>query len=46
MSFGGYHAAIKATVGDEGIERVRDLTGGDRTHVIEAVGHMPAYQQV
>jgi threonine dehydrogenase-like Zn-dependent dehydrogenase len=27
-------------------EKVRDLTGGDGTHVvIEAVGHMPAYQQ-
>ncbi|MFC7755009.1 zinc-binding dehydrogenase [Tsukamurella soli] len=31
---------------DEGIARVRDLTGGDGTHVvIEAVGHMPAYEQ-
>ncbi|HUN37808.1 MAG TPA: alcohol dehydrogenase catalytic domain-containing protein [Trebonia sp.] len=32
--------------GDEGIAQVRDLTGGDGTHVvIEAVGTMPAYQQ-
>jgi threonine dehydrogenase-like Zn-dependent dehydrogenase len=32
--------------GDEGIAAARDLTGGDGTHVvIEAVGHMPAYQQ-
>jgi threonine dehydrogenase-like Zn-dependent dehydrogenase len=32
--------------GDEGIARVRDLTGGDGTHVVlEAVGHRPAYDQ-
>ena len=32
--------------GDEGVAKVRDLTGGDGTHVvIEAVGHMPAYEQ-
>jgi threonine dehydrogenase-like Zn-dependent dehydrogenase len=32
--------------GGEGIERVRELTGGDGTHVvIEAVGYMPAYEQ-
>jgi len=32
--------------GDEGIAQVRELTGGDGTHVvIEAVGTMPAYQQ-
>jgi threonine dehydrogenase-like Zn-dependent dehydrogenase len=32
--------------GEEGIARVRDVTGGDGTHVvIEAVGTMPAYQQ-
>ncbi|WP_410787849.1 zinc-binding dehydrogenase [Kribbella sp. C-35] len=31
---------------DEGIARVRDLTGGDGTHVVlEAVGHRPAYDQ-
>ncbi|MBF6451071.1 zinc-binding dehydrogenase [Nocardia aobensis] len=32
--------------GQEGITAVRELTGGDGTHVvIEAVGHMPAYEQ-
>ena len=32
--------------GEEGIARVRDLTGGHGTHVvIEAVGYMPAYKQ-
>lgn len=32
--------------GNDGIEKVHDLTGGDGTHVvIEAVGHMPAYEQ-
>jgi threonine dehydrogenase-like Zn-dependent dehydrogenase len=32
--------------GAEGIERVRELSGGDGTHaVLEAVGHMPAYDQ-
>ena len=32
--------------GAEGIAEVRDLTGGDGTHVVlEAVGHMPAYEQ-
>ncbi|MGW1673134.1 zinc-binding dehydrogenase [Streptomyces sp. NPDC002324] len=32
--------------GEEGIEAVRDLTGGHGTHVVlEAVGHMPAYEQ-
>jgi len=37
---------IVSTRGDEGIAAVRDLTGGDGTHVvIEAVGTMPAYQQ-
>lgn len=37
---------VVADRGDEGIEQVRDLTGGDGTHVVlEAVGHMPAYQQ-
>lgn len=31
---------------DEGIAQVRDLTGGHGTHVVlEAVGHMPAYDQ-
>jgi len=37
---------VVAERGDEGIARVRDLTGGDGTHVVlEAVGHMPAYEQ-
>ncbi len=37
---------IVAERGTEGIDKVRDLTGGDGTHVvIEAVGHMPAYEQ-
>jgi threonine dehydrogenase-like Zn-dependent dehydrogenase len=32
--------------GAEGIEAVRQLTGGRGTHVVlEAVGHMPAYEQ-
>jgi len=32
--------------GEEGIAAVRDLTGGDGTHVvIDAVGHVPAYEQ-
>ncbi|HEY5853175.1 MAG TPA: zinc-dependent alcohol dehydrogenase family protein [Aldersonia sp.] len=37
---------VVAERGEEGIARVRGLTGGDGTHVVlEAVGHMPAYQQ-
>jgi threonine dehydrogenase-like Zn-dependent dehydrogenase len=37
---------VVAERGDEGIAKVRDLTGGQGTHVvIEAVGHMPAYEQ-
>jgi threonine dehydrogenase-like Zn-dependent dehydrogenase len=37
---------IVAERGGDGIQKVRDLTGGDGTHVvIEAVGHMPAYEQ-
>jgi threonine dehydrogenase-like Zn-dependent dehydrogenase len=32
--------------GEEGVAKVRELTGGDGTHVvIEAVGHRPAYDQ-
>jgi threonine dehydrogenase-like Zn-dependent dehydrogenase len=31
--------------GDEGIARVRELTGGGVAKVIEAVGHRPAYDQ-
>ncbi|MFE4499420.1 zinc-dependent alcohol dehydrogenase family protein [Rhodococcus sp. NPDC056743] len=37
---------IVAERGDEGIAKVRELTGGNGTHVVlEAVGHMPAYEQ-
>jgi threonine dehydrogenase-like Zn-dependent dehydrogenase len=37
---------VVAERGDEGIAKVRELTGGHGTHVvIEAVGHMPAYEQ-
>ena len=37
---------IVSARGEEDIAQVRDLTGGDGTHVvIEAVGTMPAYQQ-
>ncbi len=36
---------VVAERGDEGVERVRELTGGDGTHaVLEAVGHMAAYE--
>jgi threonine dehydrogenase-like Zn-dependent dehydrogenase len=32
--------------GDEGIAQVKDLTDGEGSHVVlEAVGHMPAYEQ-
>ncbi|MGZ0153312.1 zinc-binding dehydrogenase [Kribbella sp. WER1] len=37
---------VVAERGTEGIEKVRELTGGDGTHVVlEAVGHLPAYEQ-
>jgi len=37
---------VVAERGEEGIAKVRDLTGGDGTAIVlEAVGHMPAYQQ-
>ncbi|MBB2947265.1 threonine dehydrogenase-like Zn-dependent dehydrogenase [Actinoplanes lutulentus] len=37
---------VVAERGQEGIEKVLALTGGDGTHtVLECVGHMPAYQQ-
>lgn len=37
---------IVSARGEEGIAEVRDLTGGDGVHVVlEAVGHMPAYEQ-
>jgi threonine dehydrogenase-like Zn-dependent dehydrogenase len=36
---------VVAERGDEGIARVRDLTDGGSQIVLEAVGHMPAYEQ-
>jgi threonine dehydrogenase-like Zn-dependent dehydrogenase len=36
---------VVAERGDEGIAAVRDLTDGGSPIVLEAVGHMPAYQQ-
>lgn len=37
---------VVAERGEEGIAKVRDLTGGHGTHVVlEAVGHLPAYEQ-
>ena len=37
---------VVAERGDEGIAKVRDLTGGDGSAIVlEAVGHMPAYEQ-
>ena len=37
---------VVAERGAEGIARVRELTGGDGTQVVlEAVGHLPAYEQ-
>jgi threonine dehydrogenase-like Zn-dependent dehydrogenase len=37
---------VVSSRGEEGIDEVRELTGGDGTHVVlEAVGHMPAYEQ-
>ncbi|WP_229075141.1 alcohol dehydrogenase catalytic domain-containing protein [Actinoplanes sp. DH11] len=37
---------VVAERGQEGIAKVRELTGGDGTHtVLECVGHMPAYEQ-
>ena len=37
---------IVAARGDDGIAQVRELTGGHGTHVVlEAVGHLPAYEQ-
>ena len=32
-------------IGEEGIARVRDLTAGGSPIVLEAVGHLPAYEQ-
>ncbi len=37
---------VVAERGQEGIARVRELTGGEGSHVVlEAVGHIPAYEQ-
>lgn len=37
---------VVAARGEEGIAEVRDLTGGDGAHVVvDAVGHLPAYEQ-
>ncbi len=37
---------VVAERGEEGVARVRELTGGDGTHaVLEAVGHLPALEQ-
>ncbi|MEU9151932.1 alcohol dehydrogenase catalytic domain-containing protein [Streptomyces sp. NPDC048417] len=36
---------VVAERGGEGIEKVRELTGGGSPVVIEAVGHRPAYEQ-
>ncbi|MEV0894106.1 alcohol dehydrogenase catalytic domain-containing protein [Promicromonospora sp. NPDC050262] len=37
---------VVAERGEEGIQQVVDLTGGEGSHVVlEAVGHMPAYTQ-
>jgi threonine dehydrogenase-like Zn-dependent dehydrogenase len=37
---------VVAERGDEGVARVMELTGGEGSHVVlEAVGHMPAYEQ-
>jgi len=37
---------VVAERGEEGIERVRELTDGQGTRIVlEAVGHMPAYEQ-
>ncbi|WP_040765715.1 zinc-dependent alcohol dehydrogenase family protein [Tsukamurella sp. 1534] len=37
---------VVAERGEEGIAKVRELSGGHGTHaVLEAVGHMPAYEQ-
>jgi threonine dehydrogenase-like Zn-dependent dehydrogenase len=36
---------VVAARGAEGIAEVRDLTGGGSPIVLEAVGHMPAYEQ-
>jgi threonine dehydrogenase-like Zn-dependent dehydrogenase len=42
--FGATH--VVAERGDEGVAKVMEITGGEGAHVVlEAVGHMPAYEQ-
>ncbi|GAA3558136.1 zinc-dependent alcohol dehydrogenase family protein [Microlunatus spumicola] len=42
--FGATH--VVAERGEEGVAKVMELTGGEGSHVVlEAVGHMPAYEQ-
>src|SRR5215203_4082041 len=42
--FGATH--VVAERGDEGVAKVIEITGGEGSHVVlEAVGHMPAYEQ-
>ena len=42
--FGATH--VVAERGDEGVAKVLEITGGEGSHVVlEAVGHMPAYEQ-
>lgn len=44
LEFGATH--VVADRGQEGIDQVRELTNGYGSHVVlEAVGHMPAYEQ-
>ena len=43
-TFGATH--VVAERGDEGVAKVLEITGGEGSHVVlEAVGHMPAYEQ-
>jgi threonine dehydrogenase-like Zn-dependent dehydrogenase len=42
--FGATH--VVAERGDEGVAKVLEITGGEGSHVVlEAVGHLPAYEQ-
>lgn len=44
VEWGATH--VVAERGDEGVQRILDITDGLGTHaVLEAVGHMPAYEQ-
>lgn len=43
-SFGATH--VVAERGEEGVAKVLEITGGEGSHVVlEAVGHLPAYEQ-